>query len=82
MGRPPSVGGRVGGLVYQLFASTSEPTKTNRDSYAIAVEEFKPIVVKLQKLVNEDLKNLQEQLVRAGAPYTPYSLPIVAGFEE
>ena len=73
MGRPPSVGNRVGMLVYQLFASTSDPTRTNRDSYAIAVEEFKPILESLQKLVNEDLKSLQDQLMESGAPYTPYS---------
>ena len=82
MGRPPSVGNRVGFLVYQLFSSTADPTQTNRDSYAIAVEEFKPILSSLQKLVNQDMKNLQDQLVKSGAPYTPYSLPIVQGFEE
>ena len=69
-------------LVYQLFASTSDPTQTNRDSYAIAVEEFKPILESLQKLVNEDLKSLQDQLVESGAPYTPYSLPNVPQFED
>ncbi len=82
MGRPPSVGNRVGMLVYQLFASTSDPTQTNRDSYAIAVEEFKPILESLQKLVNEDLKSLQDQLMESGAPYTPYSLPNVPQFED
>ncbi len=82
IGRPPSVGSRVGMLVYQMFASTSDPTQTNRDSYAIAVEEFKPILASLQKLVNDDLKSLQDQLVAVGAPYTPYSLPNVPGFEE
>ena len=80
LGRPPSVGNRVGMLVYQMFASTSDPTQTNRDSYAIAVEEFKPILESLQKLVNEDLKNLQDQLKESGAPYTPYSLPNVPTF--
>ncbi len=82
IGRPPSVGNRVGMLVYQLFASTSDPTQTNRDSYVIAVEEFKPVLSALQKLVSEDLKSLQDQLVEAGAPYTPYAIPNVPGFEE
>ncbi len=82
IGRPPSVGSRMGMLVYQLFASTSDPTQTNRDSYAIAVEEFKPILESLRQLVNQDLKDLQDQLVEVGAPYTPYSLPNVPVFEE
>ncbi|MEM6830555.1 MAG: glycosyl hydrolase, partial [Bacteroidota bacterium] len=82
MGRPPSVGSRVGMLVYQLFASTSDPTQTNIDSYAIAAEEFKPLLQSLQSLVNGDLQNLQDQLVKSGAPYTPYSLPNVPEFNE
>lgn len=80
--RPPSVGGRIGMLVYQMFASTSDPTQTNRDSYAIAAEEFAPILSSLKKLVNEDLKKLQEMLAGSGAPYTPYSLPRVPEFKE
>ena len=82
MDRPPSVSGRTGMLVYQMFTSTSDPTQTNRDSYAIAVEEFKPIVNTLMTLVNEDMKALQKGLVDVGAPYTPYSLPIVLEFKE
>ena len=80
--QPPSVGNRVGMLVYQLFASTSDPTQTNRDSYAIAAEEFKPILASIKTLVNEDLKKLHETLVKSGAPYTPYSLPYVPEFKE
>ena len=38
MDLPPSVGGRVGMLVYMLFSSTSAPTQTNIESYAIADE--------------------------------------------
>lgn len=79
---PPSIGSRVGMLMYQMFASTSDPTQTNRDSYAIAAEEFKPLLASLRKLVNEDLKALQDQLTASGAPYTPYALPNVPGFEE
>ena len=80
--RPPSVGNRMGMLVYQMFSSTSDPTQTNRDSYAIAAEEFIPIWASLKKLVNEDLKKVQDGLVSAGAPYTPYSLPKIPAFKE
>lgn len=69
------------GLVYTLFASTSAPTQTNIDGYAIIAEEFPPILDKVRKLVNEDLKNLQDQLMKLGAPYTPYTLPGVPEFK-
>ena len=77
MDRPPSVGGRVGMLVYMLFSSTSAPTQTNIESYAIAEEEFEPVLNQIRKLVSEDLKSLQAQLLLVGAPYTPYTLPRV-----
>lgn len=79
-GMPPSVGSRIGMLVYQMFASTSDPTQTNRDSYAVASEEFVPILASLKQMVNEDLKKLQDGLVASGAPYTPHSLPQVPGY--
>lgn len=72
---PPTVGGRMGMLVYQLFSSTSDPTQTNRDSYAIAAEEFEPILAQIKDLVEGDLKRLHQGLKDIGAPYTPHSLP-------
>lgn len=73
--QPPSVSNRVGFMVYEAFHSTSTPTKTHQDSYRIADEEFRPLLARLKKVVNEDLKALQMKLEKAGAPYTPYSLP-------
>ena len=80
--RPPSIASRMGMLVYQMFSSTSDPTQTNRDSYTIAVEEFGPILDEIKVLVNENLKELQDNLVSVGAPYTPYTLPNVPDFKE
>lgn len=32
--QPPSLGSRIGRLVYMMFSSTSEPTQTSLDGYA------------------------------------------------
>lgn len=80
--QPPSVGSRTGTLVYMLFSSTSDPTQTNKDSYAIAAEEFVPILNSIKDLVNKDLKDVQNILINTGAPYTPYSLPNIPEFKE
>ena len=74
-GTPPTVGRRVGSIMFESLHSTSSPTKTHQDSYAIAVEEFMPLLTQVKKIVNTDMKALQEKLGAAGAPYTPYSLP-------
>lgn len=79
--KPPTVGNRVGTLVYFFWSSTSDPTQTNRDSYAIAAEEFKPILASLKSLVESELSDLQKGLKEVGAPYTPYT-PLVPQFQE
>ena len=78
--RPPSLGSRMGRLVYMMFSSTSGPTKTSRDGYAIVLASFEPLLAEIELLVNNDLKILHEQLALVGAPYTPYSLPKVPIF--
>ncbi|MAJ51494.1 MAG: hypothetical protein CMB82_07765, partial [Flammeovirgaceae bacterium] len=77
---PPSLTSRMGRLVYMMFSSTSEPTKTSRDGYAIVLASFEPLLAEIEVLVNNDLKILHEQLALVRAPYTPYSLPKVPIF--
>lgn len=62
---------RVGWIQYEQKYSTSAPTMTHQNSLAIAKEEFAPILIELQKLVNEDLEALENKLEEADAPYTP-----------
>jgi len=69
--QPISPMSRLGIIVGEQKYSTSTPTKTHRDSYAIAKSEIEGIKQKLEKLYNVDFKQLEDQLVKAGAPYTP-----------
>ncbi len=79
--QPPTVGQRVGFIVYSMFSSTSAPTQNNINSYEIAAEEFPPILERVKKLLNEDLKSIQQQLSDINAPYTPYAIPGLPNFE-
>ena len=69
--QPPTPATRVGWIVYEQKYSTSQPTGTHRMSLAIAKEEFKPILSKLQMLAEKDIKQLESMLEEADAPYTP-----------
>ncbi|MFC4722196.1 glycosyl hydrolase [Geojedonia litorea] len=69
--QPQSPMGRLGNIVYEQKYSTSAPTKTHQDSYAIAKAEIDVIKQQLEVLYNQDVKQLEEKLVKAGAPYTP-----------
>jgi photosystem II stability/assembly factor-like uncharacterized protein len=68
----PTIGNRMGLLAYEQLNTTSEPTQTHQAVYQIIKEEFEPY----KKTFSEMLKRfdaLQDRLVEAGAPYTPYS---------
>ena len=69
--QPPTPAGRIGWIDYEQKYSTSEPTKTHRESYKIAKEEFMPLLEELQQLAENDLEALEKKLEEADAPYTP-----------
>jgi photosystem II stability/assembly factor-like uncharacterized protein len=69
--QPPSPASRLGSIGWEQKYSTATPTKTHRDSYAIAKEEITRIKATMERLFNEDIKALEQQLINSGAPYTP-----------
>jgi len=72
---PPSIVGRVQGIVYGHWTSTSEPTRTQRDAYSIASKQFADLLPKLRDLIETDLAGLEHKADAAGAPWTPGRVP-------
>jgi photosystem II stability/assembly factor-like uncharacterized protein len=72
---PISIIGRVQGIIYDEWQSTASPTKTNMDAYKIVSDEITPVLLQLKNLVNDKMKNLQNELERAGAPWIPGNVP-------
>jgi photosystem II stability/assembly factor-like uncharacterized protein len=71
----PSISDRVYQIAGDLSGSTSKPTQTHRDGYAIAAEEFTVEYQKLRTLMEVDLKALENAIESAGSPWTPGRLP-------
>jgi photosystem II stability/assembly factor-like uncharacterized protein len=71
----PAIAVRIDGIISGQSSSTSAPTQTQRDAYAIAEEEFKPVYEELKKILAEDVKAVEKRLNAVGAPYTPGRLP-------
>ena len=69
--QPKSIAARIGKISYEQKYSTSAPTKTHQDSYAIAKGEITVIKQKVETIFNTDVKQLEDKLIKAGAPYTP-----------
>jgi photosystem II stability/assembly factor-like uncharacterized protein len=72
---PPAITERVSTVVSGHWGSTSAPTQTHLDNYRLAAESFAPVLEELRKLVEVDLKNLEDKLEAAGAPWTPGRVP-------
>ena len=70
----PSVAGRIGMIQYGMWNVTSHPTGTFRDSYAVAAEQFAPLLEEL-KALDADVRELEQEMETQGAPYTPGRWP-------
>jgi photosystem II stability/assembly factor-like uncharacterized protein len=73
--QPPSISNRIFRLIYGYSSSTSDPTQTMIDQYRIVGEEFEPQLEKLKKLIEVDVKNLEQAMEESGAPWTPGRIP-------
>jgi hypothetical protein len=58
-----------------MWKTTSAPTQTQRDSYKTASEEFEPLLDHIKRLLEVDLKNLESDMERHAAPWTPGRVP-------
>jgi hypothetical protein len=73
---PPAIVERVNQVVGGHWNSTSAPTQTHMENYRLAAEAFAPVLNDLRQLIEVDLKNLENQLEAAGAPWTPGRVPV------
>lgn len=73
-GRPSSVKDRVDLITYALWSTTAAPTNTFIKSYDAAAEKFDEIHSTL-KSIDANIKQVEAELEKFGAPYTPGRLP-------
>jgi len=75
---PPSpvrLNDRLGTLAWTHWRSTANITKSERDAYDILMEEFPPVYNKLKTLSEKELIEIEKELEKMKAPYTPGRLP-------
>ncbi len=72
---PPSISDRVSAVIEGHWSSTSAPTTTQRDAYRWAGEAFTRVLAALTTLIETELANLETELEKAGAPWTPGRVP-------
>jgi photosystem II stability/assembly factor-like uncharacterized protein len=73
----PGLLDRVRSAARDNWRSTSAPTQTQKDAYAVVAEAYPSILERVRKLVEVDVKAIEKMLEDIGAPYTPGRLPVI-----
>lgn len=71
---PMSISGRINNIVGGHWDSQSAVTDNYRDSYVIAEQQFRDVLVEL-KAIAADLSEVEAALQAEGAPWTPGRIP-------
>lgn len=70
-----SISVRLRAIISAQWRSTSAVTGTQKQNYDILMKEFPPVLERLKQLNSVDIKNLQDKMEAAGAPWTPGRVP-------
>ncbi|MGB9912713.1 MAG: hypothetical protein ACPLRO_05040, partial [Candidatus Kapaibacteriota bacterium] len=58
-----------------LWATTQEPTETQKKNFSIAKDELKESISKLRTVIEKDIPEFEKELNSVGAPWTPGRIP-------
>ncbi len=72
---PPTLNDRLDALAYIHWSSTASLTKNEMNAYDAVMVEFPPVYNKIKSLYEADLKNIEAELEKYGAPWTTGRLP-------
>ena len=73
---PVTLNNRLSKIAYSHWGSTGAPTQTEQDAYAILMAEFPPVYEQVKHIGETDLKDLEKEVEKLGAPPTPARLPM------
>ncbi len=71
---PVTINERLSTLIYTHWRSTSNITNNEKNAYNILSEEFPPLYKRLKEISEKDIKELENELERIKAPYTPFRI--------
>jgi photosystem II stability/assembly factor-like uncharacterized protein len=72
---PAAINDRVNQIEDEERFSAMRPTQTHIDSYNAAAQQFGEQLASLRQLVDVDLKKLEDDMEKAGSPWTPGHVP-------
>jgi photosystem II stability/assembly factor-like uncharacterized protein len=73
--QPLDISSRIGYIVFTTWWTSSTPTKTNEQSYAIASTGLTEVINELKVIKEGELSAIENELDRLNAPWTPGRFP-------
>lgn len=73
--QPPSISDRLMYILWGVWSTSSEQTKTQNDAYNIAGDEFEKVLTSLRNIAEKDIIELNKELDNLGSPWTPGRIP-------
>lgn len=72
---PPTINERIWAIMVPHWSSTSAVTQTQLDQLELLKEEFPPVYDRIKKIMEDDMPEIEAELDRLGAAWTPGRLP-------
>ncbi len=72
---PVTINERLNTLIYTHWSSTAGVTKNERTAYETLMEEFPPLLAKIKKISEEEVKSIEAEMEKYGAPWTGGRIP-------
>jgi hypothetical protein len=73
---PVTLNNRLSKIAWAHWATTAAPTQMQLDAYSILMAEFPPVYDQVKRIGETDLKELEKEVEKLGAPVTPGRLPV------
>lgn len=73
--QPPSINDRLIYILWGIWSTSSEQTKTQIDAYNIASDAFEKVLASLKNIAEKDIIELNKELDNLGSPWTPGRIP-------
>jgi len=73
---PVTLYNRLSKMTWAHWSSTGAPTQMQLDAYSILMSEFPPVYDQVKRIGETDLKDLEKEVEKLGAPVTPGRLPV------
>lgn len=71
----PTFNERLNILAFTHYRSTSKITQNEKNAYNVLTEEFLPVLEAIKRLYSVEFKNLENELEKYNAPWTPGRIP-------